>query len=124
MAYDGEHFDEPSAGSGQLSTPLVERIRELLVGELDVTDKRMFGGIAFLTGGHLAVAASRNGGLMARVDPDDTDRLVLREGVERMVMGGRSTNGWLRVDEAQLDDDTLAEWVGRGLDFARSLPPK
>jgi hypothetical protein len=103
---------------------LVERIRELLAGDLDVTDKRMFGGVAFLTGGHLAVAASGNGGLMARVDPQDTDELVRRDGVTRMVMGGREMNGWLRVDEEQLGDDSLAEWVYRGLDFARSLPPK
>ena len=109
MAYDGE---------------LVERIRVLLVGELDVTDKKMFGGVAFLTGGHMAVAASRNGGLMARVDPEETDELLLRDGVARMVMAGRAMNGWLRVDEAQLDGDALAEWVERGLDFARSLPPK
>lgn len=103
---------------------LVDRIRELLTDDLDVTDKRMFGGVAFLTGGHMAVTASRTGGLMARVDPEDTDQLLLREGVERMVMGGRSMNGWLRVDAAQLDDETLAEWVERGLDFARSLPAK
>lgn len=109
MAYDGR---------------LVDRIRALLADDLDVTDKRMFGGVAFLTGGHLAVAASRNGGLMARVDPEDTEQLVRRVGVERMVMGGRSMNGWLRVDEAQLDDETLAEWVERGLTFARDLPPK
>lgn len=109
MAYDGE---------------LVERIRELLAGELDVTDKKMFGGVAFLTGGHLAVAASSKGGLMARVDPEDTPALVLREGVDRMVMSGRRMDGWLRVDESQLDDEQLRDWVERGLDFARSLPPK
>ena len=103
---------------------LVERIRELLVGELDVTDKRMFGGVAFLTGGHMAVAASRNGGLMARVDPEDSEKLLLREGVSRMVMGGREMNGWLRVEEGQLRGQVLAEWVDRGLDFARSLPAK
>ncbi|MFC6708049.1 TfoX/Sxy family protein [Flexivirga alba] len=107
MAYDGE---------------LVERIRALLVGELDVTDKRMFGGVAFLTGGHMAVAASRNGGLMARVDPEDSEKLLLRDGVSKMVMGGRSMNGWLHVEGAQLADEQLAEWVDRGLDFARSLP--
>lgn len=109
MAYDGE---------------LVERIRDLLVGELDVTDKRMFGGVAFLTGGHMAVAASRNGGLMARVDPEDSEQLLLRDGVSRMVMGGRAMNGWLRVEEGHLGDAELAEWVDRGLDFARSLPAK
>lgn len=109
MAYDGV---------------LVERIRELLVGELDVTDKRMFGGVAFLTEGRLAVAASRNGGLMARVDPEDSAELLLRQGVSRMVMGGREMNGWLRVEEGQLGDEQLAEWVERSLDFARSLPPK
>jgi len=101
---------------------LVERIRELLADDLDVTDKRMFGGVAFLTGGHLAVAASRNGGLMARVDPEDTEELLRQPGVARMVMGGREMNGWLRVAQDQLTDDALAEWVARGLDFARSLP--
>lgn len=109
MAYDGE---------------LVDRIRNLLTGNLDVTDKRMFGGVAFLTGGHLAVAASSRGGLMARVDPEDSEKLLLRDGVSRMVMGGREMNGWLRVEEGHLGDEELAEWVDRGLDFARSLPSK
>lgn len=109
MAYDGE---------------LLERIRELVSGELDVTDKKMFGGVAFLTGGHMAVAASGNGGLLARVDPADTEQFLLRDGVSRMVMGGREMDGWLRVDSEQLEGERLAEWVERGLDFARSLPPK
>ncbi|GGB47367.1 hypothetical protein GCM10011492_43160 [Flexivirga endophytica] len=109
MAYDGE---------------LVQRIRELLTDDLDVTDKRMFGGIAFLTGGRLAVAASRYGGLMARVDPEDSETLILRDGVARMEMGGREMTGWLRVDQEQLDDEQLVEWVERGLEVARSQPPK
>lgn len=109
MAYDGV---------------LVDRIRELVADDLDVTDKRMFGGVAFLTGGHLAVAASRNGGLMVRVDPEDSEELLRSEGVSRMVMGGRTMNGWLRVAEERLDDEGLAEWVARGLDFARGLAPK
>ena len=107
MAYDDE---------------LGDRIREQLGDEEAVDEKRMFGGLAFMVHGHLAVAASGRGGAMVRIDPADADELTAREGVERMVMGGRSMDGWLRVDAHQVADDVaLAEWVQRGVAFVRTL---
>ena len=107
---------------------LAERIREavsgLVAGE-PVEEKKMFGGLAFLLGGHMAVAASGQGGLMVRCDPDDTDRLVAEPGASRMEMRGKAMDGWLRVStDAVADDDALARWAERGLAYARSLPPK
>lgn len=103
---------------------LANRIRELLTGET-ATEKRMFGGLAFLIGGHMAVAASGRGGLMVRVPPDDTGKLLDRAHVEPVVMGGRETRGWLRVsDEGIRTRRQLQSWVKRGVDHAKSLPPK
>ena len=79
---------------------LADRIRELMARERGVTERRMFGGLAFLVGGHMAVSASGQGGLLVRVDPDQTERLVGREHVRRFEMRGRSMDGWLRVDDA------------------------
>ena len=104
---------------------LADRIRELLARERGVTERRMFGGLAFLVGGHMAVSASGQGGLLVRVDPDQTERLVGREHVRRFEMRGRSMDGWLRVDDAGLRTKRqLAGWVTRGVAYARSLPPK
>lgn len=104
---------------------LAERIREVVAGEDAVSEQRMFGGLAFLIGGNMAAAASGQGGLMVRVDPSHTDGLVDGLGVEPMVMRGRAMRGWLRVsDDAVRDDVALREWVGRGVAYARSLPPK
>lgn len=103
---------------------LANRIRELLTGETP-TEKRMFGGLAFLIVGHMAVAASGRGGLMVRVPPDDTGKLLDRAHVEPVVMGGRETRGWLRVsDEGIRTRRQLESWVKRGVDHAKSLPPK
>lgn len=103
---------------------LAERIRALL-GEQVVTEMKMFGGLAFLVGGNMAVAASGQGGLMVRVDPDDSDRLVATTSARPMEMQGRSMPGWLRVEaDAVRADRDLAEWVDRGVRFAGSLPPK
>lgn len=103
---------------------LAARIRDLLVEE-PVTEKKMFGGLAFLLGGHMSVAASGQGGLMVRVPPEQTGDLLQEPGAEEFEMRGRAMQGWLRVDDAVLaDDEVLAGWVTRGLDFARSLPPK
>ena len=103
---------------------LAERIRGVLPNE-PVTEKAMFGGLAFLIGGHMAVAASGKGGLMVRCEPADSDRLLAEPGVSRMEMGGRKTDGWLRVTgEAVADDDVLTEWVRVGTSFAGTLPPK
>lgn len=103
---------------------LAERVRDELGGE-PVAERRMFGGLAFLLGGHMAVAVSGEGGLMVRVPPDRTDDLAARPGAAPMEMKGRAMSGWLRVDAAALGDDAaLAEWVGVGRDFVRTLPPK
>ena len=104
---------------------LAARIRDLLEGDPDISEKRMFGSQAFLSGGHLAVAASGRGGLMVRVEPEETEALVAQAGVERMVMQGRALDGWLRVDDAVVTGDAeLEDWVERGVAYARSLPPK
>lgn len=104
---------------------LANRIRELLAGERGVDEKRMFGSLAFLIGGHMAVAASGQGGLMVRVPPDDTAALVQREHVSPMVMSGRETRGWLRVaDDGIKTKRQLQSWVTRGVDYAKGLPPK
>ena len=104
---------------------LAGRIRDLLGTGPDVTEKRMFGGLAFLVAGNMAVAASGKGGLMARVDRDQTDELLRTDGVEPMVMAGRETRGWLRVAAQELDtDEQLAVWVRRSVDYARTLPAK
>ncbi|WP_405161250.1 TfoX/Sxy family protein [Nocardia sp. NBC_01499] len=104
---------------------LADRIRLLIKPGPELSERKMFGGLAFLIGGNMAVAASRQGGLMVRVDPEDSDELLAIEFVEPMVMGGRDMAGWLRVTAEAADDDTvLREWVDRGVGYARSLPPK
>lgn len=104
---------------------LANRIRELIAGEPGLTEKRMFGGLAFLIGGNMSVAASGQGGLMVRVDPDETDELVAKPHAEPFVMRGREMKGWLRVDdEGVRTKRQLEPWVKRGVAYARSLPPK
>lgn len=103
---------------------LAERIRALLEPVHDVTEKRMFGGLAFLVGGRMAIAAGSDGGLLARIDPSETDSLCLDPGVEPAVMGGRTMTGWLFVDGAAVsENDALADWVQRGVAIAAALPP-
>ena len=104
---------------------LADRLREQLAGVV-VTEKRMFGGLAFLVGGHMSVAASGQGGLLVRVDPDSSDQLLEEPGVSPMEMGGRGpVRGWLRVAAGAVEDDeALAVWVQRGVACARSQPPK
>ena len=104
---------------------LAGRIRELLADEGGLTEKKMFGGLAFLVNGNMSVAASGQGGLLVRVDPDESDALRRKPGVQLMEMAGRSMQGWLRVDaDAVGTKKQLAAWVERGVAFARSLPPK
>jgi TfoX/Sxy family transcriptional regulator of competence genes len=104
---------------------LADRIRELVAGEKGVTEKRMFGGLAFLVGGNMAISASGKGGVLVRVDPEQTDRLVRGTHVARFVMRGRPMDGWLRVDtEGVRTTRQLRTWVDRGIGYARSLPPK
>ena len=106
------------------SRDLAERIRALVAREPAIAEKAMFGGLAFLVGGNMAVAASGRGGLLVRVDPAETEALIATPGVRLFEMGGRSMRGWLSVDDHALQPEALAEWVERGLSFARSLPAK
>jgi TfoX/Sxy family transcriptional regulator of competence genes len=104
---------------------LANRIRELIAGEAGVTEKRMFGGLAFLIGGNMAVAASGQGGLMVRVDPDETEALLEKPHAQPFVMRGREMKGWLRVeDDGVRTKRQLEPWVKRGVAYARSLPAK
>ena len=104
---------------------LADRLREILAREPGVVEKPMFGGLAFLVAGHMAVSASRLGGLLLRVDPTRTDTLVDDPRASRFVMRGREMDGWLRIDiDARASDDELNQWVEHGVGYARSLPPK
>jgi len=104
---------------------LADRIRELLADEPDLTEKRMFGGLAFLVAGNMAVGASGQGGLISRVDPEEGDALMRSDGVAPMEMRGREMAGWLRVESSALGAKAeLEAWVRRSVAYARSLPPK
>lgn len=104
---------------------LAERIRELLDGESDVTEMKMFGGLAFLVGGNMAIAASGQGGVLARVDPAESDKFVATTNARLMEMRGRQMKGWLRVDADDVRNKRqLAKWVKLGANYARSLPKK
>jgi len=104
---------------------LADRIRELAASESGLTEKKMFGGLAFLIGGNMAVAASGQGGVLVRVDPAQSDRLVTTTNARLMEMRGRSMKGWLRVDPEDLRTKRqLAKWVMLGTTYARSLPAK
>jgi TfoX/Sxy family transcriptional regulator of competence genes len=104
---------------------LAHRIRELLADADDVTEQRMFGGLAFLVGGHMSVAASGRGGLMVRVDPAEGAALLAKPHTRPFEMRGRPVDGWLRVDDEGLRTKRQLEpWVRRGVAHARSLRPK
>ncbi len=104
---------------------LANRIRELVADEPGLTEKKMFGGLAFLIGGNMSVSASRTGGLLLRVDPDQTDALLAKPHAEPFVMRGRPMDGWLRVDaEGVKTKRQLERWVQRGVAYARALPAK
>jgi len=104
---------------------LAGRIRALVGDRPDLTEKTMFGGLAFLIGGNIAVAASGQGGVLVRVDPATSDDLVATTPAELMEMRGRSMRGWLRVaPEGVAADAVLGEWVARGIAHAASLPAK
>jgi TfoX/Sxy family transcriptional regulator of competence genes len=104
---------------------LAGRIRELVAREPDLTEKKMFGGLAFLIAGNMAVAASGQGGVMVRVDPAQSDKLVATTKARIVEMRGRLMPGWMRVDPEHLRTKRqLAEWVDRGTAYARSLPTK
>src|SRR3954469_4829485 len=104
---------------------LATRVRDAVGDEPGVSEKRMFGGLAFLVHGNMAVSASSRGGLLLRVDPDDGGSLVDPPDVEPFEMRGRQMTGWLHVGPAAVAaDDDLRRWVAIGLDYARSLPAK
>jgi TfoX/Sxy family transcriptional regulator of competence genes len=110
MAYDDE---------------LADRIRDVVQGEPGLSERRMFGGLAFLVNGNMAVSASSQGGLLLRIDPDQAESLVDDEHVRRFEMRGREMDGWLRVDPEVLGtEDQLRRWAEHGLSYARALPPK
>jgi TfoX/Sxy family transcriptional regulator of competence genes len=104
---------------------LAARLRAALSFENGITEKAMFGGLAFLLDGNMVVAASGKGGLMLRVDPAESDSLLERDGVGPMEMNGRATRGWLRVDEAvAATEDALRSWLDHALIYVRTLPAK
>lgn len=104
---------------------LAGRIRELAAGTPALTEKRMFGGLAFLVGGHMAIAASGQGGILVRVDPEESSALTATTAAEVMVMRGRPMEGWLRVAAEHVrTKQSLAPWVRRGTAYAASLPAK
>jgi len=104
---------------------LAERIRELVADERDVTEKQMFGGLAFLVGGNMAIAASGQGGALVRVDPDATEKLLATTDARPFEMRGREMAGWLRVDTEHLRTKRqLGRWVRLGVAYAGSLPAK
>jgi TfoX/Sxy family transcriptional regulator of competence genes len=110
MAYDAE---------------LADRIRFLIGTWPDITETKMFGGLAFLAGGNMAISASGQGGALVRVDPADTTALIATGNATLAKMGGRTMQGWVRVSSECLEaDEQLTEWVNRAVGYARSLPPK
>jgi TfoX/Sxy family transcriptional regulator of competence genes len=114
-------YDPPVAYDEELA----DRIRELVGGESDLTEQKMFGGLAFLIGGNMAIAASGQGGVLVRVDPEQSDALLARTNARLMEMRGRKMKGWLRVDSEDVRTKRqLARWVELGTTYARSLPAK
>ena len=124
-----EHMFAKTAGSVHApmayDEELANRIREQVAGESGLTEQKMFGGLAFLIGGNMAIAASGQGGLLVRADPEESDRIVAESGATLMEMRGKQMRGWLRVDaEAVQTKRELAKWVELGTGYARSLPAK
>jgi TfoX/Sxy family transcriptional regulator of competence genes len=121
------HTPQPARHHSRMAyeEQLAERIRDFVSLEGGVTEKSMFGGLAFLVDGHMAVAASGQGGLMVRVDPEESAALVAGSAAEPMIMRGRPASGWLRVTSADVESDAeLERWVRTGVSYARTLPPK
>ena len=104
---------------------IAERIRELIGGEPDVTEQKMFGGLSFLINGHISIAASGNGGLLVRADPDDGEALIAQGKAEPIEMRGRTMSGFLRVAPDKVRTKRqLQSWTDRSVAHARTLPPK
>jgi TfoX/Sxy family transcriptional regulator of competence genes len=104
---------------------LANRIRELIAAEPDVSERLMFGGLAFLIAGNMSVSVSGQGGLLLRCDPAESDALLRKPHAAPFEMRGRAMDGWLRVDpDGVRTKRQLEHWVARGVTYARSLPPK
>jgi hypothetical protein len=104
---------------------LAGRIRDLVGDEPGLTEQKMFGGLAFLIGGNMAIAASGQGGILVHADPDESDTLVASSDAYLMEMRGKQMTGWLRVDSEHVGtDEQLATWVEVGTGYARTLPVK
>jgi len=104
---------------------LADRVREQVLGEAGLSEQAMFGGLAFMINGNLAVSASGQGGLLLRVDPAEADALTADPIADRFIMRGREMNGWLHIHlDATASEAELKRWVSRGICYARSLPPK
>jgi TfoX/Sxy family transcriptional regulator of competence genes len=104
---------------------LAQRLRTLLAKERNVAEKKMFGGLGFLVRGNMCVSASGKGGLLVRIDPEDSDEAIARPHASLMEMGGRSMAGWIRVDAAGLKSERqLESWVKRALEYVKTLPAK
>jgi len=104
---------------------IADRLRELLEGQRGLSEMKMFGGLAFLIGGNMAIAASGEGGLLVRVDPEESDKLLASTKAEPMEMRGREMRGWLRVKAQHVrTKQQLKKWVDLGTAYAKSLPPK
>ena len=104
---------------------LADRVRRLITQRHVVTEQKMFGGLAFLIGGHMAVAASGEGGLLARVDPAESEHLIATTNAQSMVMRGRPMRGWLRVAASDVStEQALLDWVEQSVGYVMSLPPK
>jgi TfoX/Sxy family transcriptional regulator of competence genes len=104
---------------------LAQRIRELVAAEPGLTEKKMFGGLAFLINGHMAVSASGRGGLLLHVDHEETDSLLAKPHAHPFERRGREMQGWVRVEaEGVKTKRQLERWVERGVTCTRSLPPK
>jgi hypothetical protein len=104
---------------------LAYRLRDFLQPEQGLTEKKMFGGLGFMINGNMAVAVSREGGLMLRVDPAETETLLREKHARPFEMRGRAADGWLRVDRGGVvEEDDLERWVAIGVRRAKSLPPK
>ncbi|HKH30014.1 MAG TPA: TfoX/Sxy family protein [Gaiellaceae bacterium] len=104
---------------------LAGRIRALIGDEPAVTEQRMFGGLAFLIGGNMAIGASGQGGILVRADPDESDTLMAATTARPMEMRGREMRGWLRIEADDVGTDAeLSKWVDVGSTYARSLPAK
>ena len=104
---------------------LADRVREIVAASGEFSERKMFGGLAFMVAGHMAVAASGQGGIMLRVEPDQTDELLAKPFCHPFEMRGKPVDGWLRVDaEGVKTKRQLERWVMRGVEYARTRPPR